>query len=128
MGSISGKINLAALTHAVMPMGKDKVECIVIPIAKNNLFKSDKGNVYLDLQAFEIAPEKRNDDRKDTHIVSQSLPKEVREKLKEANQYPPTLGNLIDWDQVSGGGEPSPNVDPFLGESVDLGSDKLPWE
>ena len=106
MSNISGKINLAALEHAVIKT-KSGDEAIVIPIGKNNLFKSDKGNVYLDLFANEIDANKRRADSKDTHIVSQSVSKEVREKLKAESKYPPTLGNLAVW---GGGGysEPSP--------------------
>lgn len=77
--------------------------------------------VYLDLFANEIDANKRRADSKDTHIVSQSVSKEVREKLKAESKYPPTLGNLAVW---GGGGysEPAPaatNVD-FADNTEDL--------
>ena len=50
MGNISTKINLAGLKNAaIIKSGKNKdVDCILIPIAQNHLFKSEKGAVYLD--------------------------------------------------------------------------------
>lgn len=110
---ISGKINLAALQHAIMQIptkNGTKVECLVIPIAANELFKSDKGNVYLDFAAFEIAADKRKGD--DTHIISQSFKKEKRDAMKAAKQYPPTLGNLR-ADGAGGGEKPAEQISDF---------------
>lgn len=120
---ITGKVNLAALNHAVMPIPSKnggKVDCIVIPIKENDLFKSDMGNVYLDFTAWEIPENKRRGD--DTHIINQSLPKEKREALKKENKYAPTLGNMRDWDSGSGGGEQEPetNTDFSAPEGNDL--------
>jgi hypothetical protein len=97
MSNISGKINLLNL-HAVRKMIAGQlgpVECLVIPIEKNNLFIGEKG-VYLDLIAFEI--EKPKADQKDTHLVKQSFSKEVREKMTEEQlKAMPILGNLQVW-------------------------------
>lgn len=104
-GRISTKINLAALKNAtILKMGKNKdVECIIIPIAQNHLFRSEKGAVYLDMVGFPLKEKKA--DSKDTHLVSQSFSKEVREKQteedKKANKI---LGNHIVWDEQGGGG------------------------
>lgn len=110
MSNGRGKINLTALKCAIVNSKKDpNVKILCIPIQENNLYLSDKGNVYLDIIYNEI--KNRREDSKDTHIVNQSVPKEVREALAAMNpkQYPPTLGNLQHWD---GGSytEPEPNV------------------
>lgn len=99
MSRISGKINLLQL-FAVRKMITGQmgpVECLVIPIAKNNLFIGDKG-VYLDLIAFEI--DKPKEGSKDTHLVKQSFSKEVREAMSEEQlKSLPILGNLQVWSE-----------------------------
>jgi len=102
---IGGKLNLAKLDHVLM-MKKAKsgiMECIVIPIEKNNLFKSDKGNVYLDLIAFDLKEPKDGQ----THLVKQSLSKAKREAMsKEELNEMPILGSLN--TNIGGdGGEPA---------------------
>ena len=103
MSRISGKLNLLQL-HAVvktMTGQTGPVECLVIPIAKNRLFKGDKG-IYLDIVGFEIDPAKRNANSKDTHILKQSFSKEVREAMTEDElRSLPILGNLQVWDGAS---------------------------
>lgn len=106
-----GKINLAALaSHKIVefPQGKEKdapkIKCIVIPIEKNNLFLSDKGNVFLDLVVFDLKKPQVDKDgaTTQTHIVKQSLPKDVREKMtKEEQLAMPILGGLC---MLSGNG------------------------
>lgn len=100
MGRISCKINLAALKNAaIITSGKNKdVDCILIPIEQNHLFRSEKGAVYLDVIGFETAPEKRKG--KDTHMAKQSLDKKVLDAMSEEEKKAmPILGNFIDWDQ-----------------------------
>lgn len=117
-----GKINLAALTCSIIKSKQDpNEEILCIPIKKNNLFKSEKGNVYLDIIYNEI--KNRKEDSKDTHIVNQSVPKEVREALKAEGKYPPTLGNLQHWDGSSHS-EPQPNVMPVPDNAT---TDDLPF-
>ena len=103
MSRISGKLNLLQL-HAVVKMitGQNgPVECLVIPLAKNRLFKGDKG-IYLDVIGFEIDLEKRKEGNKDTHILKQSFSKEVRESMSEDElRSLPILGNLQVWDGIS---------------------------
>jgi len=104
MGNISTKVNLAGLKNAaIIKSGKNKdVDCILIPIEQNHLFKSEKGAVYLDLQGFEYKSQKA--DSKDTHLVKQSLPKEVFEKMTDDEKKAmPILGNHIVWGGQSGG-------------------------
>lgn len=119
---IGGKINLATLDHVIMTKkGKDKkdIECIVIPIEKNNLFKSEKGNVYLDIIAFELKDPKHGD----THLVKQSLPKKVREAMsKEDLEKMPIMGNL----KVMGPKEATPANSAGDGVVVDE-NDDLPF-
>ena len=103
MGNISTKINLAGLKHAaIITSGKNKdVECILIPISQNHLFKSAAGAVYLDLQGFEYKSTKA--DSKDTHLVKQSLPKEIFSIMSdEEKKAMPILGNHIVWGESGG--------------------------
>ena len=119
MSRISGKINLAGLKGQVRSMQgtSGMVECLVIPIAANNLFKGEKG-VYLDLIAFEI--EKKVNDSKDTHLVKQSLSKEVREKMTDEQlKAMPIIGNLQVWGGVTEA-EPQTNVNTVAGEDDPL--------
>jgi hypothetical protein len=100
MGTISGKINLMYLKTAIRNMkGKDGyVECLVIPIEANKLFKGEKG-VYLDLIAFE---KEKKGDGKDTHLIKQSFSKDDRALMsdEEIKSFP-ILGNLQVWDGVT---------------------------
>lgn len=119
MGNVSVKINLSALDCAVQKMkGKTgDVEVLVIPIDKNHLYRGEKG-FYLDLQCIELKEKKA--DRKDTHLVKQSLPKEVYSAMSdEDKKAQPILGNAIVWGESSG----STTVAP---KSIEEGED-LPW-
>ncbi len=115
---IGGKLNLAKLEHVLMEKKGQNgmVECIVIPIAKNHLFKGKDGNIYLDLIAFDLKEQKDGN----THLIKQSLPKEVREKMsKEEQNAMPVLGNL----SILGGGDSKPNnaaAGVMLGDEDDL--------
>lgn len=84
--------------HAVVRTEKGQlgpVECLVIPIEKNNLFKGKSG-IYLDLIAFELK-EKKNDQ---THLIKQLLPKEVYENMTdEQKKNTPILGNIMVWEK-----------------------------
>src|SRR4030042_3150135 len=101
MNRISGKLNLLNL-HGVVKMIKGKsgmVECLVIPLEINSLFKGEKG-IYLDIIAFEIDPAKRSAESKDTHLVKQSFPKDVRDLMSEDDlKKLPIMGNLQVWGE-----------------------------
>jgi hypothetical protein len=87
MGNISVKINLRRLQSGQMKIkgrSGELVECVVIPIDANNLVRGEKG-IYLDLMGFEL--KERKPERKDTHLVKQSLPKELFEKLTEEHRW-----------------------------------------
>lgn len=95
--NISSKINLAGLKHSVRKIKgtSGELECLVIPIAINNLFKGEKG-VYLDLTGFEI--KNKVNESKDTHLVKQSFPKDVYDKMTEdEKKATPVLGSHILW-------------------------------
>ncbi len=98
---ITQRINLAALKSAIREMkGKNgNIECLIIPINENKLYKGQKG-VYLDIVGFEI--KEHTADSKDTHLLKQSLPKDVREQMSEEDlQKMPILGNMTDWDKTT---------------------------
>lgn len=121
MSRISGKLNLLNL-HGVVKMIPGKmgpVECVVIPLEKNKLFKGEKG-IYLDLIAFEIAHDKRREGSKDTHLVKQSFSKEVRESMTEEQiKALPILGSLQAWDESFTESE-TVSSSTTLGEDDDL--------
>lgn len=92
MSKLNIKINLSNLVSAVrFENGKTgPVECIVIPIEANHLFKGKSG-IYLDMTAFELKEIKDNQ----THLIKQSLPKEVYQKqTEEEKKAMPILGNV----------------------------------
>jgi len=98
MENVSIKVNLAVLEHALMKT-ESGTKCIVIPIEKNHLFESEKGNVYMDLIAFPV----KNPTKDQTHLVKQSLPKELRSKDQ------PIVGNLKLWGENDSRQEAAPN-------------------
>ena len=120
---IGGKLNLAKLTHVLMTKkGKDDkdVKCIVIPIQENNLFEDKEVNVYLDLIAFDLKNPKDNQ----THLVKQSLPKEVREAMSEEERNNMPIIGSLNTDMGGGGGA----ADNAAGKGVVLTEDdNLPF-
>ncbi len=122
MSNISIKINLRQLKSAVRKMKgvSGDVECLIIPIDQNHLVKGEKG-VYLDMQAYELKEKKA--DRKDTHLIKQSLPKEVFDAMTdEEKKTTPIIGNLVVW----GYSEPAP-VNVEIAETQPGESDDLPF-
>lgn len=97
--NITTKLNLSGLKSVIKPQTRKDgtvTDCLVIPIAENNLFKGEKG-VYLDLTHIPLK-EPGKDGRKDTHLVKQNLPKEVYEAMsEEERKETPILGNTIVW-------------------------------
>ena len=73
------------------------VECLIIPLEQNHLFKGEKG-IYLDLSAFEL--KERKDDR--THLIKQHLPKEVFQSMNdEQKRAIPIIGSVTTWEAPS---------------------------
>jgi hypothetical protein len=100
IGNLKLKINFCGLKHVVRKEKRkdgSEVECLIIPIEQNHLFKGEKGGLYLDMTAIEsTTPPKEG--FKDTHFIKQSLPKEVYEKMTdEEKKATPILGNLFPW-------------------------------
>jgi hypothetical protein len=110
----------------------NQVECLVIPIDKNNLQRSTKegyNNVYLDLVGFPLKEARRNDSGylTQTHLVKQSLSKEERENMSdEEKNAMPILGNLVNLEGEQTGGADIPN-DAGGGKTFDENSDDLPF-
>ena len=99
MTDFNGKLNLLKLKRAGVMQIQGRTEvlrCLVIPIDDNNIFiSSDENNrpkgAYLDFTAWEL----QNPKYEETHMVKQSLPKEVREKMTdEEKKSMPILGGL----------------------------------
>lgn len=91
MGNISTKVNLGKLRGAKIVTSKSGVKGVFIPTEQNNMFvNEEKGNVYLDL--ISIPLKQQREDSKDTHLVKQSVSKELQ------REDDPILGNTIDWD------------------------------
>ncbi len=86
---------MTALVSAVMTKkskvdGRD-VKGIFIPIKENHLFESkESGNIYMDIIAFPVKEPKDTM----THVLKQSLPKEVREERKD-NKDEKFFGSLV---------------------------------
>lgn len=99
MDNFNAKLNLLKLKRAgVMQIqGRGEVlRCLVIPIEENNIFVSTDDNnrpkaAYLDLTAWAL----QNPKYDETHMIKQSLPKEVREKMTdEEKKAMPILGGM----------------------------------
>jgi hypothetical protein len=89
------------------------VECLIIPLEKNYLFKGEKG-VYLDLTAFELKEKKENK----THLIKQTIPKEIFKAMtEEQKRNTPILGDVSTWEYQES--EPVSNLDTLV-EGSDL--------
>jgi len=120
---ITGSVNLAALKYVLMEKkGKEgkQVKGMFIPITQNHLQEHESGGIYLNLVAFDMK------EPKDwaTHIVKQSLKKEVREAMSDEEQKAiPILGNL-----KAGSSEPQAQDNKASDEVFDAeGDDDLPF-
>ena len=93
MTNFSIKTDLLKVKGAFVTNLKGKTatkRCLVIPIDEGGLFLGEKG-VYLNLTAFEMREERYGD----THVVKQSLPKDVYQALSEEERNAqPLLGSL----------------------------------
>ena len=101
MANFSTKINLAGLTHTrkILKGKSGDIDCLIIPINENNLYKGEKG-LYLDLTHIEI--KNPAEGQTDSHLVKQNLPKEVYEKLNDDEKKAlPILGNSRIWTPQS---------------------------
>lgn len=68
-------------------------KCLVIPIEENHLYEGEKG-IYADFIAWEMKERKENGA---THLIKQSLPKEIRDNLTDLEKRAlPIFGDLRD--------------------------------
>jgi|SRR5690554_2458972 len=91
---ITGSINLSALKHAVREVDAKggKTKALIIPLKENNLEQHTNGNVYMNIVAFE----NKTQNDFSTHMVKQSLKKDVRDAMSdEEKRSQPILGNLM---------------------------------
>ncbi len=98
MSNLNIKLNLQNLICACkFEKGTSgPIECLVIPLEKNYLFKGEKG-VYLDLTAFELREKKENK----THLIKQTIPKEVFKAMSdEQKRSTPILGDVSTWEYI----------------------------
>ena len=98
MKRINIKLNLSQLKSVVRyeKSATGMIECVIIPIEANFLFKGEKG-IYLDLTAFELKNPKEGS--RDTHLIKQSLPKDVFEAMNEDQRRAmPIVGNCSVYD------------------------------
>lgn len=93
MANFSIKTDLLKVKGAFVTNLKGKTStkrCLIIPIDESNLFVGEKG-VYLNLTAFEMREERYGD----THVLKQSLPKDVYQAMTdEERNAQPILGSL----------------------------------
>jgi hypothetical protein len=95
MTRINLKVNISALKSVTQWQdgASGPVECVIIPIDANYLYRGKSG-LYLDLTAFEVRNPKEG--QKDTHILKQSLPKEVFDTLTDDERRAlPIMGNAM---------------------------------
>lgn len=119
--SISGRTNLAKFKHAIVDT-KSGDKAIVIPVKANNLFLSDAGNLFFDWIGW---PKKSEDKDGNTHLIKQSIPKDVLATMSEQEKKDlPIFGNLKPF---SGKGESAAVSDPATAESVADVVDGLPF-
>jgi hypothetical protein len=115
MANLNIKLNLQNLKCACR-FEKSKsglVECLIIPLESNYLFKGEKG-IYLDLSAFELKEPK---DKK-THLIKQQFPKEIFKAMTdEEKRNTPIIGDVSTWEHTEA--EPVSNSET-LPEDSDL--------
>lgn len=100
MANFNAKLNLMKLSRAgiMQIQGRGEVlRCLVIPVEENHIFVSTDEQTnrpkaaYLDLTAWEM----QNPKYEETHMIKQSLSKEVREQMTdEQKKAMPILGGL----------------------------------
>lgn len=134
MSNITIKTNLLKLNKAFVKKFKTKngemIDCVLIPIKLNHMFQSEKG-VYLEAQAFEIREKKA--DSKDTHIMKQSLPKDIYGTMSQDDKDKmPIIGNCILWNGAPAVSPDTSNNSNYNGGGVTNGGvqpddDDLPF-
>lgn len=88
-------VQLTRLNRAGRILLKDKdgkqIDCLVIPIKLNNLFVSENNEIFLNMVAWESDKLKNEQ----THLLKQSLPKDIVDKMSEDDKKQmPIMGNV----------------------------------
>ena len=121
---ITLKLNLTSLKHGLVKGKAEGEETLCIPVKANQLYKSEKGNIYFDIVGFEF-DDKTDKQYKDTHLLKQSFSKEALAAMTEEQKKAlPIIGNA----RVSGQAqreESAPNS--VTGGEVANGIDDLPF-
>lgn len=115
--NFTGKLDFMKFKNAFATNIKGKTatkKCVCIPIEENFFFVGEKG-IYFDFAAWEL----KNSQSGDSHILSQSFPKEVREKMSdEERKSQPIMGSLREFQtakmDISTTVEPEPEDDETL--------------
>lgn len=113
------KLDLSKLKHVVRELKTESgrtAKVILLDVASNNIFLSDKGSIYLDLVAFENKEIKFDN----THSLKQSLSAEIRKNMTaEQIKTMPFLGNM---KPIGGGGNSEQSSAPQAAASSDIGT------
>ena len=110
-------MNLKAAIRLLKGKDGGLIECVVLPIEANNLFKGEKG-LYFKWIAFELS--KPAEGSKD-YLIKQSFDKEEREKMSEEQiKALPILGNLRVWG-------PREESEPVSSMEMGFEDDGLPF-
>ena len=109
------KIELSKIYGAIVMPGKGQYEgqdLVILPVENCHLYKNEKtGAVSLDLLAhLRQTPSQYGD----THFLTQSLSKEVRQGLSDdqLKEMTPIVGNAKPWGNSSAIAQPQPVVQP----------------
>lgn len=122
---ITLKLNLTALKHGLVKGKTEGEEILCIPIKLNQLYKSEKGNVYFDIVGFEFE-DKSNKQYKDTHLLKQSFSKEaIATMTDEQKKALPIIGNARVNSGQAQHSESAPNS--VTGGEVANGVNDLPF-
>ena len=118
MGNFNLKLDLSKLKNACVKDLKGAsgmIKCLIIPIADNNLFISEKtGSVYLDCECKEV----QNPKYDQTHFIKRRYTKEQYYQMDaEDRKNIPIIGNLSpqkEWNNNGGYNQPQsqPRVQP----------------
>jgi hypothetical protein len=101
MSNFNINLNLKALKGTFIYDFKGKTatkQCIVIPIADNNLYVGEKG-IYISLSAWENSNLRDNK----THLIKQSFSKKARNVMTDdERKSQPILGDMKPFEATSG--------------------------
>jgi hypothetical protein len=121
---ITLNLNLTKLEHGLVKGKEEGETLLVIPIKKNNLFLSEKKNVYLPVVGFEFE-DKSAKEYKDTHILKQSFKKDKFEKMTEEQRKALPIIGSARVSSSSARSESEPNS--VTGGDVASGINELPF-